>query len=68
MVRTFKELTLDELLTDPLVELVMRSDGLTRALVRELMDKAQPLITPSVPAAPRPEASAGWREGPTPAP
>ena len=34
----FTELTLDDLLADPLVELVMRSDGLTRGSVRSVME------------------------------
>ncbi|MCR6659564.1 MAG: hypothetical protein NVV72_09530 [Asticcacaulis sp.] len=38
MTRTFTEPTLDDLLTDPLVHLVMKADGLSRALVREWME------------------------------
>ncbi|HTM80819.1 hypothetical protein [Asticcacaulis sp.] len=41
MTRTFTEPTLDDLLTDPLVQMVMRSDGLTRGFVRELMETAR---------------------------
>jgi hypothetical protein len=41
MVRTFIEPTLDDLLTDPLVRMVMRSDGLTRSFVKEMMETAR---------------------------
>jgi hypothetical protein len=41
MTRTFIEPTLDDLLADPLVQMVMRSDGLTRGFVRELMEAAR---------------------------
>lgn len=41
MVRTFTEPTLDDLLADPLVQMVMRSDGISRGFVSELMDSAR---------------------------
>jgi hypothetical protein len=41
MVRSFTEPSLDDLLADPLVQMVMRSDGLTRGFVKELMDSAR---------------------------
>jgi hypothetical protein len=41
MTRTFTEPTLEDLLTDPLVQMVMRSDGLSRAPVRKLMETAR---------------------------
>lgn len=45
MTRTFTELTLDDLLTDPLVQMVMQSDGLSRGLVRHLMETARAALT-----------------------
>ncbi len=41
MTRTFTEPTLDDLLADPLVQMVMLSDGLSRGIVRELMESAR---------------------------
>ena len=41
MTCTFTEPTLDDLLADPLVQMVMRSDGLSRGFVRELMETAR---------------------------
>ncbi len=41
MTRTFTEPTLDDLLADPLIQMVMRRDGLTRGFVKELMDSAR---------------------------
>ncbi|MFT4076526.1 MAG: hypothetical protein QM647_13460 [Asticcacaulis sp.] len=45
MVRTFTEPTLDDLLADPLVQMVMRSDGISRGFVRELMDSARQALS-----------------------
>ena len=41
MTRTFIEPTLDDLLADPLVQMIMCSDGLSRGIVRELMEAAR---------------------------
>lgn len=38
MVSRFIEPTLEDLLTDPIVHMVMRSDGLSRTLVRAWME------------------------------
>jgi len=64
MTRTFTELTLDDLLADPLVQMVMQSDGLSRGFVRKLMETARaalnrpPKQTPE--AALRPSAHPTW--------
>ena len=52
MTRTFTEPTLDDLLADPLVQMVMRADGLSRGIVRELMETArQTLVGAKTPRA-----------------
>lgn len=41
MAEAHKELTLDELLADPIVQLVMQRDGVTAADVREVIERAR---------------------------
>ena len=49
---TFTEPTLDDLLADPLVQRVMRADGLSRGLVRELMETARQTLLRATPIKP----------------
>ncbi len=58
MTRTFTEPTLDDLLADPLVQMIMRADGLSRGLVRELMESARQTLAKATlkPSAPKPNA------------
>jgi hypothetical protein len=41
MAEAHKELTLDELLADPIVQLVMRRDGVTTEDVRKVIERAR---------------------------
>ncbi len=52
MTVTFTEPTLDDLLADPLVQLVMRSDGLTRGFVKEVMESARQTLLRATPLKP----------------
>jgi hypothetical protein len=58
MTRTFTEPTLDDLLADPLVQMVMRADGLSRGPVRELMESARHTLARAIlkPGALKPNA------------
>ncbi|MDV6331954.1 hypothetical protein [Asticcacaulis sp. 201] len=49
------EPTLDELLADPMVHLMMRSDGLTRTVVRQIMEDARSALSSRLKPKPRPK-------------
>ena len=52
MICTFTEPDLADLLADPLVRIVMRSDGLTVSVVRDIMDQARRTLQKNRPVHP----------------